>query len=135
MNALRWELRDVEGRGDLAVIVEDFYDRVRQDEILGPIFDDVAKVHWETHLPKIVDFWDTALFRSGAYRGNPLKPHLDLGRRVAMTWDRFERWLDLFFATVDTHFRGERADHLKRIAADMAAVMSRRIETRSSEAL
>lgn len=135
MKAPEVELRDVEGRGDLAVIVDDFYDRVRRDEILGPIFDDVAKVHWETHLPKIVDFWETALFRAGAYRGNPLKPHLDLSRQTAMSWDRFERWLDLFFATVDTHFRGERAEHLKRIAADMASVMSRRIEACSGENL
>ncbi|MCB1085474.1 MAG: group III truncated hemoglobin [Verrucomicrobiae bacterium] len=121
--------QDIRDRSDLETLVTDFYARVRKDDLLGFIFDEIARVDWSSHLPKIVDFWETALFRSGAYRGNPLQPHLRLDGQVAMNEERFGRWLALFFATVDTHFAGDRAEHLKRIAADMAHVMLRRIRS------
>ncbi len=124
---------DIRDRRDLEVIVDDFYARVREDELLGFIFDKVAKVDWSSHLPRIVDFWETALFRSGTYRGNPLQRHLLLSLRTDMSWKRFQRWLDLFFDTVDRHYAGDRSEHLKRLAEDMARVLSRRIESLEDE--
>ncbi len=121
------EKTDIEGRAELEVLVAAFYSKVREDESLGPVFDEIAKVDWSSHLPKIVDFWETVLFRTGSYKGSPLHPHLDLSKMTDMSRERFQRWLELFFETVDSHFAGERADHLKRVAADMGEVMQRRI--------
>ncbi|MDA7920619.1 group III truncated hemoglobin [Verrucomicrobiales bacterium] len=117
------EKTDIEGRAELEILVNDFYSRVRDDLLIGPVFDEVAKVDWTSHIPKIVDFWETVLFRRGAYRGSPLHPHLALSEKTEMTRERFERWLELFDETIYSRFAGERSEHLKRIAADMGEVM------------
>lgn len=120
-------LPDIQGREDLQILVDDFYGRVRHDELLGFIFDEIAEVDWDHHIPKIVDFWETVLFRTGRYQGSPLLPHLRLAGMTDMSRERFQRWVELFGSTVDTHFSGPGADHLKNVALDMANVMSFRI--------
>ncbi len=120
-------LPDIRDRDDLRRLVNAFYEKVRGDDLLGFIFEDIAAVDWETHLPRMVDFWETILFGSGAYRGNPLRPHLEVSTRTPVGRPQFDRWQAPFFATVDTHFSGERAEHVKSAAADMARVMLSRI--------
>ncbi len=118
-------LPDIQNRRDIDRLVNDFYARVKVDELLGPVFNDIAGVDWPSHIPKIADFWETALFRSGNYRGNPLRPHLQLSQQTEMDREKFQHWLGLFFASADSLFEGENAGHIKRIAADMAEVMQR----------
>jgi hemoglobin len=120
-------LQDITGRPDLVRLVDAFYARVRADEGLGHVFDGVAKVNWESHLPKIYDFWDTVIFRAGTFRGNPIAAHANLIPLTNMGWPLFERWLEIFRATVDEHFAGERAGHIVRCAEDMAGVIYSRI--------
>lgn len=120
-------LPDIRDREDLRLLVDSFYERVRDDKLLGFIFNDVASIDWGEHLPKMVDFWETIIFGSGTYRGNPLRPHLEISARTPIGRPQFERWQELFFATVDAHFLGERAEHIKNAAADMARVMLSRI--------
>lgn len=118
---------DIAGRADIETLVNAFYERVRSDELLGFIFDDVAKTQWATHLPKMYAFWETVLFRSGGYTGNPLAVHAKLVPQTTMGRAQFDRWLTVFQATVDELFAGERADHLKHCAEDMAHVIHARI--------
>jgi hemoglobin len=120
-------LPDIESRDDIKVIVDAFYERVRGDELLGFIFDEVAAVDWEKHLPKRYDFWETMVFRAGSYTGNPLLPHLRLSGKTEMGGAQFGRWKELFYETVDARYAGDRAGHIKRAAADMAQVMDSRI--------
>jgi Truncated hemoglobins len=120
-------LSDIEGHSDIVQIVDRFYAKVRADDLLGPIFDDIAKVNWEVHLPKLYAFWQTVLFGNGGFRGNPLFVHANLLPRTPMDWPRFQRWLDLFCATVDELYQGERAEHMKNAAIDMAHVIYSRI--------
>jgi hemoglobin len=87
----------------------------------------VAKVNWETHLPKLYDFWDTVLFRAGTFRGNPIAAHMKLIDRADLGWPMFEHWLELFRATVDELFSGENAGHIIRCAEDMARVIHSKI--------
>jgi hemoglobin len=126
-SATTTDLPDIRDRDDLTVLVHAFYDRVRTEPQLGPIFEEIAQVNWQLHLPKMVNFWEKALFRSGDYNGNPLRTHLNLNQKVVLRKPLFEQWVQLFDTTVDTHFQGERAGHIKRIAADMAQVMYSRI--------
>jgi hemoglobin len=118
---------DIQGREEIVVLVDLFYVKVRQDELLGPIFDDVARVDWDLHLPKLVAFWQTVLFGDGGFRGNPLGVHMQLVEKTAMDWPHFQRWLALFRETVDELFQGERASHIKSAADDMAHVIYSRI--------
>lgn len=118
---------DIQGRAEIETLVNAFYDRVRGDEVLGFIFDKVAQTNWSTHLPKMYAFWETVLFRSGGYTGNPLAAHAKLVPQTAMGREQFDRWLMLFRATVDDLFAGENAQHIKSCAADMANVIHARI--------
>ena len=114
---------DLSSRDDIVRLVDAFYTQVRDDGILGPIFDDVAHTNWAEHLPKMYDFWETVLFGRSAFRGNPLAVHLALGRRVPLGAREFGRWLDLFHHSVDSLFHGPLADEAKTRAARIAAVM------------
>lgn len=123
------ERGDIVSRDDIVRLVNGFYDRVRGDDVLGPIFDDVAHTDWDAHLPKMHDFWETVLFSTGSFRGNPLGVHLDLARRVLLGEREFGRWLDLFHDNVDALFRGPRAEEAKLRALRIATVMQMHISS------
>lgn len=123
---------DILGRPDIVKLVDAFYGKVRADGPLGHVFDEVAKVHWETHLPKLYNFWDTVLFRAGTFRGNPLVAHANLLAETDMGWPLFERWLELFRGTVADLFEGENATHIVRCAEDMARVIHSKIHALSN---
>jgi hemoglobin len=75
---------------DIAVLVDRFYDKVRRDPMLGPVFD--AAVHdWDAHKALLTSFWCTVALRTGTYRGNPMARHRPLPIGVA----HFQRWLAL----------------------------------------
>jgi hemoglobin len=75
-------------------LVHGFYARVREDELLGPIF--AARIgDWEPHLDKMVAFWSSVALMTGAYHGRPVPAHMGL----PVTWAHFERWLGLFRET------------------------------------
>lgn len=120
-------LSDLAGRADIELLVNRFYQRVRTDNVLGFIFDKVAQTNWETHLPKMYSFWETVLFRSGGYTGNPLAAHAKLVPHTEMGRTQFDHWLKLFRETVDELFQGPNAEHIKSCAADMANVIYARI--------
>jgi hemoglobin len=118
---------DITSRADIERLVDAFYERVRADDLLGPIFDDVARTDWAKHLPKMYEFWQSVLFGVSGFRGNPLQIHRDLARRVPLGEKEFGRWLDLFHETVDTTFSGPRAEDVKLRALRIAAVMQSHI--------
>jgi hemoglobin len=118
---------DLTDRRDVACLVNVFYDRVRDDELLGPIFDDVAHVDWATHLPRMYDFWESVLFGTATFKGVPLVVHRDLARHTPLTAEAFDRWLTLFTTTVDDLFSGAIAEQAKDTATRIAATMSYRI--------
>ena len=114
---------DLIDRADIVRLVDAFYDRVRADTILSPIFDGVARVDWARHLPTMYDFWESVLFGKVGFKGNPLIVHRDLARRTPLTSVEFDRWLQQFHASVDALFAGPRADEAKVRASRIAVVM------------
>lgn len=108
---------DLADRGDVILLVDTFYDAVRADGMLGPIFNDVAKVDWDAHLPKMYDFWETVLFGKAGYKGNPLAVHLALARLTPLGAREFDHWVALFHGVVDTLFAGPLADDAKERVA------------------
>lgn len=121
------DMRDLEGRAEIEQLVNRFYTRVRGDKVLGFIFDDIAKTNWDKHLPKMYAFWETVMFRSGGFMGNPLAAHAKLVPLTEMGRTQFDHWLKLFRETVDELFAGPNAEHIKNCAADMANVIYSRI--------
>lgn len=118
---------DIRDRSDIVRLVDAFYDRIRSDARLGPIFNDIARVDWSTHLPKMYSFWDTVLFGAATFRGNPLAAHAKLLPQADMGRDSFDRWLELFQQTVGDLFEGTNAEVIVRSAEDMANVIYSKI--------
>lgn len=109
-------MKTLASREDIELLVNDFYAKVRQDAFIGPVFNDVAKVNWDEHLPKITNFWCDLILGEDSYHGRPFPPHIPLNLEVA----HFERWLSLFVQTVDEHFVGIKADEIKNRALNIA---------------
>jgi hemoglobin len=115
-------LRDLDDPTEVAELVCRFYADVDCDDLLGPVFNDVAKVDWSEHLPKLTAFWCRALFGSPGYSGNPFRAHRLIHEREAFTVAHFERWLSLFHQTVDAGWQGPNAETVKGLAANVARV-------------
>lgn len=80
----------------LAALVDRFYDKVRVDPLLGPVFNPLVG-DWDAHKVLMTSFWATVALRSGHYRGNPLAKHQPLPIGV----EHFRRWLVLWHETAD----------------------------------
>lgn len=117
-------MHDIRNDKDIKTLVHTFYDRVQEDERLGYIFDDVAEVDWEKHLPNMVDFWSNILFQTGRYNGRPFRQHMPLPIEKM----DFGRWYSLFEETVDELFEGEKAEYAKEMAGKIASSFSVRME-------
>jgi hemoglobin len=76
--------------------VETFYASVRDDELIGPIFDERI-ADWPAHLARMKAFWRSVLHNSGEFSGNPMLKHLII---PGIGLEHFSRWLDLFYATL-----------------------------------
>lgn len=119
---------DIRSRDEVIVLVNRFYDKVRVDDTIGYIFEDVFKVNWETHMPVMYDFWESVLFYTANYTGNPMIIHRQLNNVVSFTPEHFKRWLQLFHATVNENFEGEKAELAKQRATSIATVMQLKIK-------
>jgi hemoglobin len=119
--------RDIASPDDVEALVVAFYGRAFADDLLGPVFADVARLDLAAHLPVICAFWETVILRAGTYRRNALQVHVDLHERFPLTPEHFGRWLDLWAAAVDDLYAGEKADLAKTQASRIAWSMSRRL--------
>ena len=114
---------DIATTADVALLVDRFYGKVRVDALLGPIFNDVAQVDWPAHMATLYSFWETMLLGTGTYHGAPYPKHAVLPVEKA----HFDRWLELFLATVDENFSGPKAEEAKGRALSIADTFARRM--------
>lgn len=115
--------KDIKNRKDIERLVNAFYAKVKEDNVIGYLFNDVAKVNWDEHLPKMYNFWENILFYTGNYSGSPMIVHRELHSKSTMNEAHFKHWNHLFNETVDSLFTGEKADEIKSRATNIAAVM------------
>jgi len=116
-------LPDLETEADIVRLVDAFYARVNADELLRPIFNDVAQVDWASHLPTMYDFWSSVLLGTSRYKGRPMAKHFPLPIEAA----HFRQWLALFHATVDSLFFGPKADEAKVKSQNIGAMFEHRM--------
>ena len=81
---------------DIARLVPAFYARVREDAVLGPVFDGAIE-DWPHHLEKLKAFWSSVMLTSGRYKGQPMVAHVR--HEQHMTPENFGRWLMLWKQT------------------------------------
>lgn len=119
--------RDLDSPEEITEMVRRFYADVAQDELLGPLFNDVAQVDWSEHLPKLTAFWCRALLGIPGYSGNPFQAHAHIHSQQPFTVEHFERWLSLFHETLDLGWVGPRADRAAELAHNVARVHSQQL--------
>jgi hemoglobin len=118
--------QDIQTEEDIEKLVHSFYDKVQKDDLLAPIFNDVAKVNWEEHLPHLCRFWSTLLFRTMTFDGRPFPKHAVL----PVEKEHFARWVSLFVTTVDELFEGPKAEEAKGYARSIADTFQLRMALR-----
>jgi hemoglobin len=122
-------VHDIESRADCERLVRTFYGRALKDPIIGFLFTDVAKLDLEAHVPRITSFWETILLGGRSYGGGAFRPHAALHLKAPLRRAHFDQWLNLWAATVDELFAGERAELAKAHAVRVARAFHERIES------
>lgn len=116
-------MKEIENRGDLQVLMEAFYRKALTDDLIGYFFTEIAPLNMETHIPLIVDFWETVVFGLAKYKGNVMAVHQQIHDKSAFKKEHFDRWVLLFQQTVDELYTGNNAELVKQRAASVATVM------------
>jgi hemoglobin len=102
----------------IATLVHTFYDDVRADPVLAPVFNAAIGEHWEPHLERMVGFWTTTMLKTQPFHGNVFAKHMALN---GVTPEHFQRWLTMFEATAARLFAPEVADEFTLVARRIAA--------------
>jgi hemoglobin len=102
----------------IEILVRRFYEKVRADELLGPVFE--TRIHdWEPHLKRMCAFWSSVALMTGRYHGTPMAKHLPL----PIDAEHFDRWLSLFEETAKETCAAKAANHFieraRRIAESL----------------
>lgn len=119
--------KDIETRADIELLLNDFYEKVFKDDLIGRFFTEVVPLNLETHLPVIADFWESVLLDGKGYRKNVMEIHRDISSKSKIEKDHFDRWVQLFTETVDNLFEGPKAMLAKQRAASIATMMNIKI--------
>jgi hemoglobin len=120
---------------DLTTLVNSFYGKVREDPLLGPVFDSAIS-DWPHHLGKMVDFWSSVMLTTARYKGNPLMMHLKHLARIRPPM--FARWLELWGETAHEVLDDEGAAEVRakaeRIAESLQLGMFFKLQPRGTAA-
>ena len=121
-------MKDIQVREDVNHLVRTFYAKVREDKLLGPIFNKSIE-DWESHFDRLTDFWETNLFFVRKFHGDPMQAHIEVDKKEDGTINElhFGVWLNLWFQTVDELFDGEVASIAKNRARNMSTFIHLKI--------
>jgi hemoglobin len=118
--------KEIEEIGDIERLVSLFYDKVNQDDLLSEVFNVHAKTNWESHLPKMVQFWSGILLDTSEYRGKPFDAHAKQSDHISP--EHFKRWIALFRETVSENFEGEKAALAIQRAESIGAIFQYKLD-------
>ncbi|HRP32101.1 MAG TPA: group III truncated hemoglobin, partial [Agriterribacter sp.] len=115
-NPIMSEVKEILNLDDIKKLVDTFYAKVRENDLLAPVFNERIQDRWPQHLEKMYTFWQTLLLDERTYFGAPFPPHAGL----PVNHEHFNQWMQLFTQTVDELFLGEKAEEAKWRAGKMA---------------
>jgi hemoglobin len=121
---LTQDKKDIHSLDDIKLLVDTFYDKVKEDTLIGPIFNERIQNRWPEHLDKMYTFWQTVLLGEHTYYGSPFPPHTQL----PVEHHHFQRWLSLFSQTLTELFTGQKAKEALWRADKMAEMFQYKIE-------
>ncbi|MFZ9029593.1 MAG: group III truncated hemoglobin [Crocinitomicaceae bacterium] len=102
-------LSDILSKLDIEILVDQFYEKVLKDDILSPFF---SKLDFDQHKPRMVHFWSFVLLDEAGYTTDVTEKHMSIRLKKV----HFDRWISLFNVTVDTLYKGEKAELAKQRA-------------------
>ncbi len=120
--------KDISGEDDIKLLVDSFYDKVKKDETIGSIFQSIIGDDWSHHLPIMYNFWGTILLHKEGYKGNVIKKHIDIDKKIALQKEHYDRWILLWSNQVDELFEGDIASEAKNRASLMIHLISMKVE-------
>jgi hemoglobin len=115
--------QDIATLDDIKLLVNTFYGNIRENELLGPIFNNILHDRWPAHLEKMYRFWQTVLLQESSYHGAPFPPHA----KLPIEQRHFETWVRVWRNTIDSHFAGEKANEAKWRGDKMALLFLSKI--------
>jgi hemoglobin len=110
---------DIKTEEDIKTLIHSFYAKVRKDELLAPIFNEIIKGDWTEHLDTMCKFWSTMVLYTRTYNADPMSKHFPL----PLTNEHFVRWIYLFQETVDDFFEGKVATDAKQTADNIGRLI------------
>lgn len=116
-------MNDITHIDDVKQLVNSFYQKAKEDDLLGPVFHSVIQ-DWDKHLSTMYTFWQTILLNEHTYHGAPFFKHIPLPIHT----DHFNRWVELFILNVDEQFEGEKAEMAKARAKQFGTIFSSKME-------
>lgn len=116
-------VKDISTMEDIKLLVDTFYQKVRENELLSPVFNEKIQDRWPQHLEKMYRFWQTVLLEEHTYYGSPFPPHA----KLPVEQKHFDTWLKLWYATIDGHFKGPKASDAKWRGDKMAVMFLSKI--------
>ena len=119
-----YKKKELKSRSDINFLVVQFYAKIRNHDILGPIFNSII-TDWESHLELLTDFWESQLLLIRKYHGNPIVVHQEVDNKCnhSLTPEHFGLWLNLWFETLDELFEGETVWAAKNRAQKMSTML------------
>jgi hemoglobin len=118
------EAADISSRNDIVQILEKFYSRAFEDDLIGHFFTVVVPLDLEKHIPVITDFWESVIFGTGNYRKNVMEVHRHIHLLSSIEKKHLDRWVHLFSSTIDNNFRGDKSELMKQRAFSIATLMN-----------
>lgn len=119
--------RDLDTRTEVHGLVTRFYQEIALDDLLEPIFGEVAEVDWNEHIPRLIDYWCWILFGTDGYPRSVTRAHRHLHALRPIEPAHCDRWMALWVATIDAGWSGPVADHAKDHAAKLMAGMAKHV--------
>ncbi len=126
---------DLDTRGKIHDAVVHFYREVVFDDLLEPVFGEIAEVDWNEHIPKLIDYWCQVLLGEPGYAGYVLGPHRSVHELRPFTPELFDRWYRLWSESIDSRWSGPLAEKAKTHAERLAGVLSRKLTGDTWEAM
>lgn len=113
----------------IAEVVYCFYSKVKDDDLIGPVFADIIGTtdeDWKRHLPHMCAFWSSILLMSGRFKGSPMQKH---AVELRIQPHHFPRWLALFEETVREICPPDIADIFMSKANNMSVALQGAMKT------
>ena len=119
--------KKIENGDDVKLLLDSFYAKVKKDSLLAPVFQSriPTEADWPAHMDILYQFWESVLFGVSAFRGNPFPKHIGLGINAG----HFDRWIELFHATIDELFTGQIADEAKQKSVKMRTMFEFKLKS------